>query len=112
MKRFAILLSLTLTAFLVACSGVEVTVQNVSNEPLRDVELHTRSDVYALGTISPGDSVSKRITPKEDTDLALSHRDQPELTVGTYLTRGFVGSITLELDDDAITKVTDNITVP
>ena len=112
MKQFAILLFITTIGFLTGCGGVEVTVQNVSDKPLQDVELRTMSDVYELGSIPPGSSVGKRITPREDTDLALSHRDHPEqLMVGTYLTGGLTGEITIELGDDAITKVTDDIKV-
>ena len=113
MKHSVTLLFVTLVvALLSSCSGVEVTVQNVSDKPLENVELHTRSEAYDLGSIPPGSSVSERITPTEDTDLALSHRDHPEpLRVGTYLTRGLTGSITIDLDDDAITKVTDAIKV-
>ena len=113
MKQVALLLFITFTiGFLTSCGGVKVTVQNVSDKLLQDVELRTTSDVYELGSIPPGSSVSERIRPTEDTDLALSHRDHPErLMVGTYLTGGFTGQITIDLDDDVITKVADDIKV-
>lgn len=113
MLRKAILYLSTalITVSLIACGdAIEITVQNNGPTPLEDVVVRTRQESYTFGDIPPGERAVEGIDVLGDSDLAIYHSDHPEWqTVNTYITRGFVGEITIIMEDGEFVDFTEDL---
>lgn len=96
---------------LIACGDpIEVTVQNNGPTLLEDVVVRTQQESYPFGDIPPGERVVEGIGVLGDSDLAIYHADYPEWqTVNIYITRGYVGEITITMEDGKLLDYIDDL---
>lgn len=104
-----LLLSIVCTfLFLEYTDRIKVTVNNVGSETLSSVEILTSDGRYLLGDIRPNGTTSVFIRPLLDTNLVIVSGTK-ETEIDTFMRRGYVGEITIDLARHKVTRVQDNI---
>lgn len=93
-------------------SGVRVTVHNSGAQPLENVVIRTYQQSYPLGDIPPGGSAVKGVDVLGDSDLSITHIGRQDWQpVNTYITRGYVGEMKLELKGGEVVDFTDDLRI-
>lgn len=85
-------------------SGINVTIQNNSKVPLRNVELDYPGAAFGTGRIAPGASYWYHIKPTSDGDLTLSFEQPDAKTVRQKqgsVREGESGRLIIVVDRDA-----------
>jgi hypothetical protein len=94
-----------MSAGILAChaSGIDVTIQNNSSTPLRNVELDYPSGAFGAGTIAAGGAYWYHIKPTEDGVVAISFDQQNGKTFrqkGPEVHAGQHGQLLIVLEQD------------
>ena len=87
-----------------------VTVENSGAQKLSSVSITTADQRYALGDIEPGGAAKLGLNPVRDTDLVITS-SAGRSRVDTYLTRGYVGEISVSLEGRVVKAVKDDLCV-
>ena len=85
-------------------SGINVTIQNDSKVPLRNVELDYPGAAFGTGRIAPGASYWYYIKPTSDGDLTLSFEQPDAKTIRQKqgsVREGESGRLIIVVDQDA-----------
>jgi hypothetical protein len=94
-------------------TGVDVTVVNRGTGTITEVEVQVLPNVYPLGRLAPGTSGSGRLTIAGETVLAVEFRDSEgmwhEVKADVHLKRGYRGTVTIELERNAISRVEQHL---
>ena len=89
---------------------ITVTVRNSGAQKLSPVSVTTADQRYTLGDIEPGGSAKLGLNPVRDTDLMITS-SAGRSRVNAYLTRGYVGEISVNLDGRVVKAVKDDLCV-
>lgn len=85
---------------LLACTGVTVTVDNSTPDPITDVSVEVTGITYDLGTLQPGEDATVRLEPRgESSVVVVGTRDGAveEVGVPVYLEgSSYQGTITVD----------------
>ena len=88
-------------------SGINVTIQNDSKVPLRNVELDYPGAAFGTGRIAPGASYWYHIKPTSDGDLTLSFEQPDAKTIRQKqgsVREGESGRLVIIVDQDSNQK--------
>ena len=110
---FYLSIAFTVT-LLVACDSndIKVTIQNDGPDMLENVIVSTDHASYPVGDIPPGESAVKGIDVLGDSSLSIRHAGHPGWqTTDSYMTRGFVGEMGLELKNGKVIGFTEDLRI-
>jgi hypothetical protein len=86
--------------------GIQVTIQNTGNQPLRAVRLHVTGATYDLGDIAAGKTAEAIVRATSESGLEIEFTDtngrNNRLNAGGYFESGYRGTIRVSIKDDVI----------
>lgn len=95
-------------------SGVQITIHNNDNQPLRSVVVHVTGASNNLGDIAPGKSAQTVVHPTGESHLEVEFKDAngrtQRLNASGYFESGYRGTIRVTIKDGAIEENEQQIT--
>ena len=93
--------------------GIDVTVLNRGPGTITDVEVQLKGHVYPLGKFAPGGSGQGRLTPVDESGVAVEFRDGDgvwhRVEAAVALKRGYRGKVTVEIERNTLARVEQHV---